>query len=370
MISEEPKKVNKFVTRYEQIYQRLNKVTTIYLKYKNANNFEGFITSERGVNKTGLNNMLIEIPEGNIIDILKEQYISEPNNVGEIGTIEPKNQAYEIRNIALLMLMSNRLSKEYKNRLEKNKQLDEDTKAKYSKNERDLLVWKTNATSDLIASLYVLKKTGGEEYSDFFSYGERKDDNNKDTFVIDLPYMGQISVHFGPGKNNVIEEAKNKAMSILERKRALGQIDKKELKQLREELSVNKILPKYTGRLFEYTSTLPIEYIGSFAKEKISEVGLDQKSQKDIETKDIKAMQISGLNAREAYYLAIKLGFSKKQLEEVIKVYGERKISNEEKFGHGAIRMTTADERAKVLQFEKRNLQNYRDEKDKKAIGG
>lgn len=119
-MSEEPKKTNKYVTRYEQIYQRLAKVTSGYLKLRSRKNFEYFITSERGINKTGLNNSLIEIPEENIIEIIKEQYINEPNNEGEIGTIEPENQAYEIRNMALLMLMSNRLSKEYKNRLEKN----------------------------------------------------------------------------------------------------------------------------------------------------------------------------------------------------------------------------------------------------------
>lgn len=369
-MSEEPKKTNKYLTRYEQIYQKLAKVTNFYLKSKKPEHFELFITSERGINNTGLNNLLIELPEGNVIDILKEQYMQKPNNEGEIGTIEPENQAYEVRNIALLMLMSNRLSKEYKNRIEKNRNIDEKTKAMYAKNEKDLLVWKNNAISDLLASLYILEKTGGEKYKKFFSYGDSKDDNNKSTFIIDLPYIGQISVHFGPEKGNIMEEAKNKAMSILERKRALGQIDKAKLKQLREELNVSRILPKYTGKLYEYTSALPIEYIGTTTQNMVKQIGLDTKIPEKIEKKDIEKMIESGLNEREAYYLAVKLGLPKGKLEEVIRVYGERTINNEIKVGKKSVRMTTTQERVMVLRFEQRNLQSYREGKNDKAVGG
>ncbi len=369
-MSEEPSKRKNYITTYQQIYQKLAKVTKIYLKYKEAKNFEYFITSERGENKTGLNNLLIELPEENIIDVIRNQYINEPNNKGELGIIELKDQAYEIRNIALLMLMSNRLSKEYKNRLEKNKQLDEATKVKYQKNERDLLVWKHNATSDLIASLYILQQTGGEEYNDLFSYGESRDENNRSTFIIDLPHMGQISVHFGPEKMNIIEEAKNKAMSIIERKRALGQISKNELKRLREQLITSRILPKYEGNLYEYTSAIPIEYIGATAKNKMNEMGIDTKLPEEITKEDIQKMPESGLNEREAYYLAIKLGLSKKQLKEVIKLYSKRQIPHEVKIGREAVRMTKAAERATVSQVNQRNLNRYRTQGNNRAIGG
>ncbi len=398
-MSEEQKKTNKYVTRYEQIYQKLEKVTKVYLKSKSAQHFEHFITSERGINKTGLNNLLIEIPEENIIEIIKKQYINEPNNKGELGTIEPENQAYEIRNIALLMLMSNRLSKDYKNKLEKNQELDETTKAKYMKNEKDLLVWKHNATSSLIASIYILEKTGGDQYKDLFSYGESKDEDNKSAFVIDLPYIGQMSVHFGPDKLNIIEEARSKAMSILERKRALGQINKNELKRLREELSVSKILPKYEGKLYEYTSALPIEYIGTTAKSKAQEIGLDCKLPEEITKEDIQKMAEIGLNEREAYYLGIKLGCPKRQLKEIIKTYNNReklnqntnsnkvttpnrsvtqsqnskaneKLPLEKRVGRKAIIMSTATERATVVQFENRNLQKYKSNQNGKVMEG
>lgn len=370
-MSEEPKKMNKHLTKYEEIYQRLAKVTTIYLKYRKAEQFEDFITSERGINKTGLNNMLIEIPKENIIDIIKKQYISEPNNEGEIGTIEPEKQADEIRNIALLMLMSNRLSKEYKRRTQMSKEQDETEKAKCLKNEKDLLVWKNNAQIDLLASLYVLRKTEGQEYSDYFCYGDYRDKKGESTsFVIDLPYMGQISVHYGMEKGNIIEQTREKIISILERKRALGQIDKSQFKKLKEEININQILPTYEGKLYEYTSALPLEYIGTSAKEKIEQLGLETKSLQEINIKDIKKMQDSGLNEREAYYLLIKLGCSKEQLQNVIKVYSQRKIPNEVKIGKASIRMTTAQERAVVLQYEQRNLQRYRQQTNNRAIGG
>ncbi len=370
-MSEEPKKNNKHVTRYEQIYQKLAKVTTVYLKSKKAEKFEGFITSERGMNKTGLNNLLIEIPEENIIDIIKEQYICEPNNEGEIGTIEPEKQAQEIRNIALLMLMSNRLSKEYKDRLEKNRVADEAMRAKYEKNERDLLLWKDSATSDLLASLYILRKTGGKEYENYFSYGDYKEKAGSSTaFVIDLPYMGQICVHYGMEKRKNIEEAKEKVLTILERKRALGQIGKSEFKRLKEGITINDLLPTYEGKLYEYSSTLPIEYIGATAKDKIEEMKLADKLPEEIEKQDIQKMIENGLNEREAYYLAVRLGFPKKQLKQVIKAYGERTIRNEDKIGKKAIRMTTAQERASVLQFENRSLQKYRENRNGKVMGG
>ena len=236
-MSEEPKKTNKYVTRYEQIHKKLEKVVSIYTNSLSDKELKEFILKYRKANKEGLRNSLIEVPEDNMKNVLQEQYASHSKVKGEIGTIPIEDQSYEIKSIAILILMSNRLSKFYSKKLD-NQCLDEQKRQIYSKNERELLVWKENATSELIASLYILNKTGGKEYQEYFSYGERKDkDKGTSTFVIDLPYIGQMSVHFGPDKLNIIEEARSKAMSILERKKALGQINKDDLKRLIEELT-------------------------------------------------------------------------------------------------------------------------------------
>lgn len=399
-MSEEQKKTNKYVTRYEQIYSKLKQVVETYLTTQEPYYFKQFILDQRVENSTHLKNSLIEVPKGNLIDILKLQYISEDVTKGEIGTILPEDQVYEIRNIALLMLMSNRLAKVYEKELDNNRADDKATKQRYIKNRQNLLIWKHNATSELIASLYILSKTGGKEHEEYFSYGEREDKNKgTSAFVIDLPYIGQISVHFGPDKLNIIEEARSKAMSILERKRALGQINKNELKSLREELSVSKILPKYEGKLYEYTSALPIEYIGPTAKSKAQKIGLDGKLPEEITKEDIQKMAEIGLNEREAYYLGIKLGCPKRQLKEIIKTYNNReklnqntnsnkvttpnrsttqsenrkaneKLTIEKRVGRKAVIMSTGVERATIVQFENRKLENYNSNQNGKVMEG
>lgn len=398
-MSEEPKKTNKYVTRYEQIHKKLEKVVSIYTNSLSDKELKEFILKYRKANKEGLRNSLIEVPEDNMKNVLQEQYASHSKVKGEIGTIPIEDQSYEIKSIAILILMSNRLSKFYSKKLD-NQCLDEQKRQIYSKNERELLVWKENATSELIASLYILNKTGGKEYQEYFSYGERKDkDKGTSTFVIDLPYIGQMSVHFGPDKLNIIEEARSKAMSILERKKALGQINKDDLKRLIEGLKVSKILPKYEGKLYEYSSALPIEYIGPTAKRKAQEIGLDSKLPEEITKEDIQKMAEIGLNEREAYYLGIKLGCPKEQLKEVIKTYKNRerlnqntnlnkvttsnrsttqsehskeneKLPIEKRVGRKAVIMSTATQREAVVQFENRNLQKYKLNENGKAMGG
>lgn len=396
-MSEERKKTNKYVTRYEQIHKKLEKVVSIYTNSLSDKELKEFILKYRKADREGLRNSLIEVPEDNMKNVLQEQYASHSKVKGEIGTIPIEDQAYEIKSIAILILMSNRLSKFYSKKLD-NQCLDEQKRQIYSKNERELLVWKDNATSDLIASLYILNKTGGKEYQEYFSYGERKDKGTS-TFVIDLPYIGQMSVHFGPDKLNIIEEARSKAMSILERKKALGQINKDDLKRLIEELNVSKILPKYEGKLYEYSSALPIEYIGPTAKRKAQEIGLDSKLPEEITKEDIQKMVEIGLNEREAYYLGIKLGCPKEQLKEVIKTYknterlnqntnfkkvttsnisatqienskANEKLPIEKRVGRKAIIMSTAEERATVIQLENRNLQKYKSNENGKVMGG
>ena len=352
-----------FITKYEDIHRNLQEITTTYLSKEE--NLKDFILEQREKNKSGFTNSLIEIPETDIKYTLKKEYISNANNIsGELGVISPEDQTHEIKNMALLTLMSNRLSKYYKYEVENNKSLDDKTKEQYTKEKRRLLLSKDNATSDLIASLYVLEKTGGKKYSNLFSYGNRKYDNQKDTFTIDLPYVGQISVHFGNKKEFILQDAKNKAISILERKKELGQIKENNFNKIIEQLDTNGILPDYTGKLFEYVSALPIEYIGPHTKEKINKLSLDNKNPKQIKTEDIERIYRSGLNVREAYYLAIKLGFPKSKLIEVLNVYNEKDISK------GALKMTNANERARVKEAERKNISRYREIKDTNVIGG
>lgn len=366
-MSEEPKKTNKYLTRYEDIHFKLKKVVETYLTTQEPYYFKDFILDQRMKNRTHLKNSLIEVPKGNIVDTLKEQYISKAITKGEIGTISSENQEYEIKSMALLMLMSNRLVKVYEKELDNNRAGDKVTRQRYVKNRANLLLWKDNAISDLISSIYILEKT--EEYSDIFSYGESQDDRGKENFVIDLPYVGQISVHFGNKKEAILEDAKNKAMSILTRKRELGQIDENKYKEMMEQMQENDILPTYTGKLYENVSALPIEYIGTHTSKIIKEIGLDSKLPEEMEREDIQKMIERGLNEREAYYLSVKLGFPKSKLEEVIRTYEERHIPNEVQMGEKAVGITTAQERENILKYEQRNLQSYREGKNDKVVG-
>lgn len=369
-MSDEQKKANRNLPRYEDISLKLNKVVETYLTTQEPYMFYNFIMDQKAKNVTHLNNHLIEVPKVNIVDTLKKQYISKSIIKGEIGTIPPEDQEYEIKNMALLMLMSNRLSKVYEKELANNRVDNNTTRQRYLKNRASLLSYKCGAISDIIANIYVLQKIEEERYKELFSYGERLDKNDKPAFFIDLPYVGQISVHFGHKREEILEEAKNKILAILEKKRELGQIDDDTLERLKEEIQEDTILPQYEGKLYENVSALPIEYIGPRTKAIIKELGLDTKLPEEIEKEDIEKMIQIGLNEREAYYLAIKLGCPKGQLKEVMEVYSERKVSNETIIGQKSVEMTTAQERATVLQYEQRNLQRYRQQANNRAIGG
>ena len=350
----------KCITKYEKINKQLNKVALLYINSMREDELKEFISKQRKENRKakGMSNSLIEIPEDNIKDVLKHEYTNNSTTKGEIGTIPIEDQVYQIKNITLLMLMSNRLAKLYGKKLE-NACLDEQKRQTYEKNQNELLTLKHNITSDLIASLYIIRKTGDKEYTDLFLYGENRKEGEQDSFVIDLPYVGQISVHYGYHKKHIIEEARDKVISILERKMELGQIEKEEFGKLKRELEEGKVLPMYRGNIYEYVSGLPIEYIGKNTKEKIKQLGLDKKLPEEITHKDINKMIEGGLNEREAYYLAVKLGFPKLQLQKVINLYSQIEMPKETKLGRKAIIMTTPEEREKMLIYEQRNRQEH-----------
>ena len=264
-------------------------------------------------------NSLIEIPE-NLFKALQKTYISRDSSYvsGYIGCAETADEQLDgITNMALLMYLSNRLSKQYKFKASEN--ITEEKRAFYNKNEKTLLTWKDIALSDIIASTYVLSKTY-KEYQNYFSYGNRVDNKNRSTFVIDLSYIGQICVHFGWNENKkvILERAQNSVKSILEKKVELGQITKEQLIKITSELEKEGVLPEYEGKLYEYVTAMPIEYIGDNIKKYRKIFG--SKLPEDITSEDVIKMKKRGLNQRELYYFFIKMGAPKNILNEISEV--------------------------------------------------
>lgn len=261
-------------------------------------------------------NSLIEIP-ADIYGALKDTYISrDPSYVcGYIGCAEtPEEQLDGITNMTLLMYMSNHLAKQYKMRFRN--ESDFEKRKALKKNERTLLNWKDIALSDTIASTYVLSKTS-EEFKDYFSYGSRIDDADQSTFVMDLPYIGQLCVHFGWDERRdwIVERAQNSVKSILEKKFELGQITEEQLQEITTELEQDGVLLEYEGKLYEFVGAMPIEYIGENTKKYRKIIG--NKLPEDITSEDIEIMKNKGLNQRELYYFFIKMGASKDLLNEI-----------------------------------------------------
>lgn len=269
-------------------------------------------------------NSLIEIPN-DLYKTLKKTYLSRNLSCvsGKIGCAETEIEQLDgITNMALLMYLSNHLSKQYKFKQEK----EPNNKNNYKKNEKKLLLWKDIALTNIIASTYILSKTSNE-YKNFISYGSRKDKEKKFTFVIDLPYIGQICVHFGWDENRqmIIENAENTVKSILKQKLEMGQISKSKFKKINYDLDKNGVLPEYEGKLYEYVTAMPMEYIGENIKETRQIIG--NKLPEDITYKDIEKLRQSGLNKRELYYFLIKIGASKDVLEKCI---NNKKITSHE----------------------------------------
>ena len=312
------------IDKYEDIYRRLKKCFDIsFGDEKKA----GLIPMNEVIKLVSLrrkpdyrNNMpensLIEVPK-DLYTALKETYISRnPSYVsGFIGCAETSEEQFDgITNMALLMYLSNHLSKEFKHKL--CDETNSDRKKAFKKNERTLLDWKDMALSDIIASIYVLSKTS-EEYDNYFSYGSRLDDDNKSTFVIDLPYIGQLCVHFGweKRKNWIVDRAQNTVKSILEKKLELEQITEEQLQKIISDLEKDGVLPEYDGKLYEYVGAMPIEFIGENIKKCRKIIG--NKLPEQITSNDIKLMTQCGLNERELYYFFIKIGASKELLDEI-----------------------------------------------------
>lgn len=333
---------------YVSIYKKLKKATLTFLKNNDTEKLKNFILKQKRINHDGLKNSLIQIPyDDDIKSRIEKDYTGIDYLEGDLGTVDATDQFDGITNMTLLMLMSNRLAKDY--RYKNNKNLSADEQKLCKKNESTLLRWKDLSMKDLIASLYILNQTE-PDYKDFFSYGYRKDAIGNDSFVIDLPYFGQVCVHFGNKMHSTLYNAQETAIGILESKLELGQISQEDLEKFKNELNTNPILPDYTGKLYEYTAGLPIEYEGNRIKDMKKNLNLDKKLPEDIKEKDIIKIWQSGLNCREAYYFAIKLGLSKKQLEKVAEMDGS--YLNPNKIGKSALQATNAEERASIARQE------------------
>lgn len=312
------------IDKYEDTYRRLKKCFDISFGNKKKpglipmNEVKRLAYMRRKEDtRNGLpENSLIEMPK-DIYEALEETYIGkDPSYVsGYIGCAETTEEQLDgITNMTLLVYLSNHLSKEYKSRARD--EVNPERKKIFKDNERLLLTWKDISLSDLIASIYVLSKTS-EEFNNYFSYGNRMDDQNQPTFVIDLPYIGQICVHFGweEKKNLIVQRAQNAVKSILQKKLELGQITQEQYEKIKKELDKDSILPEYEGKLFEFVGAMPIEYIGEKIKEYRKIIG--HKLPEDITSEDIKMMKKYGLNQRELYYFFIKMGASKDLLNEI-----------------------------------------------------
>lgn len=237
---------------------------------------------------------------------IKKQYSSRDWLTGELGTIEEIDQIDGITNLALLAVCANRIAK-----FPHGETIGE------QKRTRNAYRIKSDSISSLLASLFVLNETS-EEFHDFFSYGNRLDEQENDTFILDLPYFGQICLHYGSPKKKeaVLYDACQKAHGILKRKCELDQISQEDLAKI--QITNDKILPQYTGKLYEYSAGFPLEKeinIDRFREE----LGLNNVLPEEITQKHIEKMsKYPVLNHREKNYMAIKLGFSKRQIEELL----------------------------------------------------
>lgn len=225
---------------------------------------------------------------------------------------------------ALLTYASNRAAKKMEEK--EDNANDKAKRIEYRNTRNGFYKMKRDALVTLLSEIYVLANTS-EEYKDYFSYGRRFDEEGDYTFVIDVPYVGQVSIHLGNDQNRVWKKAIDNTKKILKRKLELGQISEEEFEQINEKLEANgfeEICPKYGGELVEFNNALPIEFIGDEVKRIRKEIGMIEqngrrvfKSPEDFTVEDIAKAKKIGLNYREIYYFFLKMGAPKKILEEI-----------------------------------------------------
>lgn len=364
---------NKFsqLPRYENIFNNLKKVLNQYIKMSGSKKIHNFNFKQKNLNDSGFENNLIEndLNPSELLEEIKSSYLSRDYLEGEIGLIDGQDQYDGIFNIALYTLITNRVGKLYQSEFNGNSTLDDTTRTAYKETYKKLMAKKKDATTKLIYSLFIYKET--ETDNDFF-YGCRTDDFGNSSFVIDLPIYGQISVHYGSKENleNIEYIAKQNINLILEKKLELGQITEDQFEKIKGKAENEGILPKYTGKLYEYSSAIPLDYCGEKFEIAQKDLNLSGKMISSISDEDIKTISENRkYNSRELYYFAIKSDFSKEQLEKLSGYLQERdkEISqnlttqkrstiNVQEIGRQAVNLTSAKDRKNV-----NNHENMRD---------
>lgn len=357
--------------KYENIFSSFKEVLNQYLKLAGGKRVYNFNISTKKLNDSGFKNDLIEddFMPFELVKEVKDSYLSRDYLKGEVGLIDSQDQYDGIFNISLYALMTNRLGKLYKSQFDRNSTCDDNTRNAYKELYKKMMTQKKDAMTKLIYSLFIYKET---ENDDDFFYGYRADDYGNSSFVIDLPVYGQISLHFGSEENleNIKYIAKQNIDLILAKKLELGQITEKQFLEIKGKADNGDILPTYKGKLYEYTSGIPLDYCGRSFEMAQKDLNLSHKMVTDITNEDIKNISNNKkYNSRELYFFAIKSDFSKSQLENLSQYLQARdiiaaksdsdKISstiNVQTLGRRAVILTSAQERSTV-----NNHENIRD---------
>ena len=272
---------------------------------------------------------------------------------GEICTIDGNGQIEGTINLVLLILIINKTSKIME--IEGNEQL----KKKAYADKQALL-------ETLIASLYVYNLDKNNN-TDYFAYGAGIDFYSRDSFIIDIPKLGQFGFHY---KYNIAIVKRNivrKIDSILQRKFELGQITKEELKEEQAKVSQETVMPKYRGQFNEYIIGFPMETTSETYNELARILNIDNHLETPLT--EVQFAQGEDINKREIYYAAIKLGWGKDKLFRLAESLSNNKpqrqssmISTETlmEIGKSCIEQTKASERRDV---ERKNQEDIRTEK-------
>lgn len=373
---------NNELPKYEDTFKKLTKSLNEYLKVSDGRKIKNFSFNQKTLNTDGFENRLIEtgLNPNELLDEIKDSYLRRDYLEGEIGTIDGEEQYDGIFNMTLYMLISNRLAKHYAYEIKNNSNLDVSTKEMYDKKIKYFMSEKRSALTELISSLYIYKET--ENDNDFF-YGHFLDINDADAFVIDLPAYGQIAVHFGSNSNleHVQHLALQNVQLILKRKLEQGQITKNQYNEIMQKSNNTGILPEYSGKLYEHSSAIPLDYQGRNFVRTQKDLCLSKKLITDYDTSDIERISRNKIyNSRELYYWAIRSDFSKQQLEKLSALLQERdakalnnssnarlkhrqidlassesisKLIDSKSMGRKAVSETTASERKVVAEHEK-----------------
>lgn len=301
-------------TTYLSNRRRLRVTSELFLKLLNLNgkNINSYVANKAFNSSNTLENSYIEYPE-DIIGKFRDLYSKKmPQvNIGECDN--PKIQFKGIIDIALIVLMSNKVKNYYSKTLEE-KKMTEDVEKGLKEQKNKALQNKDDAISDLLSCIFVLENTC-EYFKDYFSYGERIDEFGKSTFTMDIPFIGQMSVHYGTNSNRrkILEFAREKTISILKHNKELNLITEEKMNELIKKVNSNDFLPVYGCRLHEIDSSIPLKYTGRKVEKLKEKLDLN-KNFKDITEKDLIKLFNWGLNARERHYVGVKMGLSKEQL--------------------------------------------------------